>query len=60
MQIAPLAPRGDLRSRELSKGLFDRTPGFGRIQIRNPQITHRRLDVFVTKEVLDGLNLRRA
>src|SRR5579872_620649 len=49
--------RRNLCGLEVAERLFDCRSRFRRIQIGNPEIAHRRLDVFVTEEILNGLNL---
>ena len=48
---------GNLRGLEVTERLLDRRSGFRRIQVGDPEIAHRCLDVLVTQQVLDGLNL---
>jgi hypothetical protein len=49
---------GNLRGLKVAERLLDCRSGFRRIQVSNPEIAHRRLDVFVPQQVLDRLNLR--
>ena len=48
---------GNLGVLEFTERLLDRRSCFRRVQVGNPQIAHRCFDVFVTEEILDGLNL---
>jgi hypothetical protein len=48
---------GNLRTLEVTERLLDRRSCFRRIQVSDPEIAHRCLDVLMTQQVLDGLNL---